>query len=219
MRTATTGAATATATSTAGLGVPLRCAPGRAARALGHDTTVPKCAEPPPHQGTILLCPAAPGSRPCGRASLTRTAATSRPLRRVRRGAGAPLSRPLHHKLRGGEVTRRTRMRHFLRACPAPPSYRRLPAGPKDLACRAPEPGRVSAHGTPPSAPSDAPATPAEAHRSVPTSPLPRSWGRGRPPREERANRRSGERAPAGAHRRRPARICSCLLSPVPCPL
>ena len=55
------------------VGVPLRCAPGRAARAVGNDTTVANGAEPPPHQGTILLCPAAPGSRPCGRASLTRS--------------------------------------------------------------------------------------------------------------------------------------------------
>jgi hypothetical protein len=55
------------------VGVPLRCAPGRAARAVGNDTTVANGAEPPPQQGTILLCPAAPGSRPCGRASLTRS--------------------------------------------------------------------------------------------------------------------------------------------------
>ena len=55
------------------MGVPLRCAPGRASRAVSNDTTVANGAEPPPHQGTILPCPAAPGSRPCGRASLTRS--------------------------------------------------------------------------------------------------------------------------------------------------
>ena len=37
-----------TASATAGVGVPLRSAPGRAARAVGHDTTVPNGAEPPP---------------------------------------------------------------------------------------------------------------------------------------------------------------------------
>ena len=64
------------------MGVPLRCAPGRAARAVGNDTTVANGAEPPPRQGTVQLCPAAPGSRPCGRASLTQSApANLDPLR------------------------------------------------------------------------------------------------------------------------------------------
>src|SRR5688500_15031110 len=53
-------------------GVPLRCAPGRAARAVGHDTTVPNGAEPTGSPDTVLLCPGSPRSRPCGRASLTR---------------------------------------------------------------------------------------------------------------------------------------------------
>ena len=82
------------------MGVPLRCAPGRAARAVGNDTTVANGAEPPPQPGTILLCPAAPGSRPCGRASLTRSdphesrpapiaTGTLRHLQRLQRHLGA----------------------------------------------------------------------------------------------------------------------------------
>jgi hypothetical protein len=48
------------------VGVSLRCAPGRASRAVGHDTTVSDCAGPAPPQTAV----AAP-SRPFGRESLT----------------------------------------------------------------------------------------------------------------------------------------------------
>src|SRR5829696_7994776 len=50
-------------TATAGLGVSLRCAPGRAARAVGNDTTVANGAEPP-----ALTGPGAFPPRPCMRA-------------------------------------------------------------------------------------------------------------------------------------------------------
>src|SRR5262249_26043340 len=59
---------------TAVVGVSLRCAPGRAARAVGHDTTVANRAGPPPRTmfGALraVRCAAA-ASRPSGRASLT----------------------------------------------------------------------------------------------------------------------------------------------------
>jgi hypothetical protein len=73
-------------TATATAGVPLRCAPGRAARAVGNDTTVANGAEPPPQRSTIRLCSFAPRSRPCGRASLTQR----RPVRRHRAGPSPP---------------------------------------------------------------------------------------------------------------------------------
>src|SRR4051812_41363051 len=56
------------------LGVSLRCAPGRASRAVGNDTTVANGAEPPARQGphpTRRIGAGAPVSRPCGRESLT----------------------------------------------------------------------------------------------------------------------------------------------------
>ena len=40
-----------------GLGVSLRCAPGRAARAVGHDTAVSNCVEPPAgFASSLSLC-------------------------------------------------------------------------------------------------------------------------------------------------------------------
>jgi len=57
-----------------GLGVSLRCAPGRAARAVGNDTAVANGAGPPPrhvpHRSSGIGARAA-ASRPSGRASLT----------------------------------------------------------------------------------------------------------------------------------------------------
>ena len=79
-------------------GVSLRCAPGRAARAAGHGTTGPSCAEPPAQTATVLLWPLAPGSRPSGRASLTRTARLTpqrRPVLGPARGPHPPAPSPV----------------------------------------------------------------------------------------------------------------------------
>jgi len=56
------------------LGVSLRCAPGRAARAVGNDTTVANRAGPPPRPPSARSRrpgARAAASRPSGRASLT----------------------------------------------------------------------------------------------------------------------------------------------------
>src|SRR3954467_8180029 len=56
------------------LGVSLRCAPGRAARAVGNDTAVANRAGPPPRHASPRfrdIGAGAAASRPSGRASLT----------------------------------------------------------------------------------------------------------------------------------------------------
>jgi len=61
-------------TETADAGVSLRCAPGRASRAVGNDTAVANGAEPPARHGPARSRGAdagAPASRPSGRESLT----------------------------------------------------------------------------------------------------------------------------------------------------
>jgi hypothetical protein len=68
--------------------VPLRCATGRASRAVGNDTTVANRAEPR-RGGHDTACVPLGASRPCGRESLTQ----------LRNG---PPPRPSPHKLRGG---------------------------------------------------------------------------------------------------------------------
>jgi archaemetzincin len=63
--------------------VSLRCAPGRASRAVGQQTTLPNCAEPPSRRGSRHLREkdaGAPGSRPSGRESLTRRGGLDRRL-------------------------------------------------------------------------------------------------------------------------------------------
>jgi hypothetical protein len=61
---------------TAVLGVSLRCAPGRAARAVGHDTTVPNGAEPTEGRDTIRLC-LAPSAFSALRARIPHATATA----------------------------------------------------------------------------------------------------------------------------------------------
>jgi hypothetical protein len=65
-----------------GWGVSLRCAPGRASRAVGNETTVANGAEPPARQAsprTWNIGAGAPVSRPFGRESLTRIVAFRTP--------------------------------------------------------------------------------------------------------------------------------------------
>ena len=65
----------------------LRCAPGRAARAVGQQTTLPNCAEPPSRRASppsLSLGAGAPPSRPSGRASLMRPCVPDTSCRRSR---------------------------------------------------------------------------------------------------------------------------------------
>ena len=74
----------------------LRCAPGRASRAVGHDTTVSDCAGPAPPQTAV----AAP-SRPSGRESLTQGPPSPRGVSYGQRDQRNPSPRrPLPHPLR-----------------------------------------------------------------------------------------------------------------------
>ena len=55
-------------------GVSLRCAPGRASRAVGNETTVANGAESPPRQELVAMAEPGAGAavpRPSGRESLT----------------------------------------------------------------------------------------------------------------------------------------------------
>ena len=55
-------------------GVSLRCAPGRASRAVGNDTAVANGAESPPRHGIVAMGELSAGAavpRPSGRESLT----------------------------------------------------------------------------------------------------------------------------------------------------
>jgi len=52
-------------TTDGGVGVSLRCAPGRASRAVGNETTVANGAEPPARQGLPHII-----RRQCGRAGV-----------------------------------------------------------------------------------------------------------------------------------------------------
>ena len=74
---------------TAVLGVPLRCAPCRAARALGHDTTVPKCAEPPP-QPARYCCAVCSGVSALRARIPHATATATTPDRRLPAGPSPP---------------------------------------------------------------------------------------------------------------------------------
>jgi hypothetical protein len=73
------------------VGVPLRCAPGRASRCVRHDTTVPNAAEPPRREGTVLLFPPS-----CGVSALRARI----PHATTTAGTASPFSPPL--PLRGG---------------------------------------------------------------------------------------------------------------------
>jgi hypothetical protein len=161
--------------------VSLRCAPGRAARALRHDTTVPKCAEPPAQRSTILLCSFAPGSRPCGRASLTQRRPSPGPSpRKLPRGEGRTATASgADGSARGGSA------RQVLLSAPNSPPLREGRAG------RGPGGG----------APAGAVRCPSPSPIPSVTQPLPRSWGRGRRPLRGTNKRPAGERAPAGAAR------------------
>jgi hypothetical protein len=78
------------------MGVSLRYAPGRASRAVGHDTTVSDCAGPAPPQ-TAVTAP----SRPCGRESLTHSHQLRAGYHRAQRDQRNPSPRrPLPHALR-----------------------------------------------------------------------------------------------------------------------
>ena len=135
---------------------------GRAARAVGNETTVANGAEPPAQPATIRLWPPAPGSRPSGRASLTRrrNGNGERRLRTTTAAAArAPPSPALPRKLRGGGRIR-----------PPPPivilSEALRDPVPATVPCA--DRGIFSAR---------------SGALSAPTSPRPRARGRGLPPK------------------------------------
>ena len=174
------------------LGVPLRCAPGRAARAVGHDTTVAQRRRAPCASGQrYCCCPAAPGSRPCGRASLTQR---QRPVRQSARGPHPPAPSPVHGLSAPSSCLPRTgegeKAVHRIRCLPL--SARNERGGPG-------EGHSARAGGRRPARPPF-------------PNPSPEVGGGVARRREERAKRRAGERAPASA-KRRPLRS---LPRPVP---
>jgi hypothetical protein len=135
------------------------------------------------------------------------------------RGRHPPLPASPPQTARGRGDVPRGRRRDFLRACPAAARPLAVP-----LLARRTSPALAPTRGA--SARTTlrlrpAPPVPCAAlrvrHRPPPAPPLPRSWGRGRPPREERANRRAGERAPAGAHHHQPSQPANGV-DPPPAP-